>query len=151
MHHRRSVRAKTVHHTAQAASVEPIENGTVFPDQGVTLSAASAHAGTYANSDGLATAASAAASFRALPAAQAAFGTALDDRTPTAEQFDVTETDPQSADVKVSVAYPAWVVSVSGPVIFTGIGSPPAAGTTCQDVGIYDLQASAWTELMQNC
>jgi hypothetical protein len=123
-----------------------------YPDSGITVAAPSANATTLASQSQLSSAAAAAAAFRASPAAQNAFGPAVSG-TISASLQTVTEQEPIATGVKKNTPYQAWVVSVQGPVIFTGgpNSTPPPADTQCQDVGIYDLQTAEWSDYLQSC
>jgi hypothetical protein len=148
-HHRRT--------KARSAAVSSIGPGTTFADQGVTLSAASPSASSTASASSMPTSAAAVQGFQNLPAAQSVFGPTTLSDNPTATLLNVTEQDPIVSGVKVGVAYPAWVVSVSGPVeqVGTPADAPVAGGPStdlmCKDVGIYDVQTNQWTELLQGC
>lgn len=142
--HRWPVGGRPAHQAVSAGS-------TALSEQGVTLSPATLQAPVNAGASGVSTATDAVASLRSLPAAVSVFGPSLASGNPTATRFDVTESEPQNAGVVKGAPYPAWVVSVSGPPVFSGIGSPPPAGTTCDDIGIYDLEIDQWTELLQSC
>jgi hypothetical protein len=144
------------HHTRAHSATGAIGPGTTFADQGVTLSAASAQSQSYAAGSGLSTTAAAISGFQNLSSAETVFGPTTLASNPTATLLTVTEQDPIVSGVTAGVPYSAWVVSVNGPEIDTG---PPAPGATtassttatCKDVGIYDVQISKWTELLQNC
>lgn len=124
-----------------------------YPAQGVQVGAPSAQALRYAATSGLSTSSAAVAGFKQDRAAQGAFGSAITSGHPTAALATVTEQYPVTAGVSAGVPYQAWVLSVRGPAAFYGgPGSrPPPAGLQCDDVGIYDLQLSKWTELLQSC
>lgn len=124
-----------------------------YPAQGVQVGAPSAQAPRYAATSGLSTSSADVASFKQDRAAQGAFGSAITSGNPTAALATVTEQYPVTAGVSVGVPYQAWVLSVRGPAAFYGgpDSRPPPAGLQCDDVGIYDLQLSKWTELLQSC
>ncbi len=124
-----------------------------YPAQGVQVGAPSAQALRYAAASGLSTSSAAVAGFRQDRAAQGAFGSAITSGDPTAALATVTEQYPVTAGVSAGVPYQAWVLSVRGPAAFYGgpHSRPPPAGLQCDDVGIYDLQLSKWTELLQSC
>jgi hypothetical protein len=147
-------RSSSVH----AAAVTTVGPSSVFADQGVALSTAPPGASSAASASGLATSAAAITGLQNLPAAQTVFGPSTLSNSPTATLLDVTEQDPIVSGVTAGVAYPAWVVSISGPQINAGAqpGVPATSSglsnaATCKDVGIYDIQINRWTELLQSC
>lgn len=127
--------------------------GLTYPDQGVQVDPPSSQAAAIAAASPLSTPAAVLASFNQYPAAQSAFGSVLTSGNPSASLATVTEQNPIAPGVAVGIPYQAWVVSVRGPVNFYGgpNSTPPPADTQCNDVGIYDLQLSQWTELLQSC
>jgi hypothetical protein len=120
-----------------------------YASLGVTVGLPSPRAAGYATGSSLRTSAAAIAALRRSRWALAAFRTG----TPVASLHSVTETNPSVPGVRKGVRYQAWVVTVRGPVLFTGGpgSTPPPPHTKCTDVAIYDLQLARWTESLQSC
>jgi len=120
----------------------------VYAAQGVTVGPPSARAAHYAAISSLRTSASAIAALRRTRWALDAFKTGK----PKASLHTVVERHPVAPGVRTGVPYQAWVITVRGPVIFTGgPGSTPPIHPKCTDVAIYDLQLGRWTVSLQNC
>ena len=139
--------AEAAHHSTGHAATRPAT--VTYAGQGVTVSPPSGRAKHDAAMSKLRTPAAAVAAVRRSRWAMGAFRTG----TSVASLHTVTERHPVVKGIRAGVPYQAWVVSVRGPVIFTGGpgSTPPPAGTECTDVAIYDLQLARWTESLQAC
>jgi hypothetical protein len=124
-------------------------SGPISPDLGVQLGPPSAQAAGYAAASPIRTASAAIAAFAAL----GPFGSAIESGNPRATLQTVIERYPITPGVPAGVPYQAWVVIARGPVFFIGglNSTPPPAGTRCNDIGVYDVELSKWTERMQSC
>jgi len=120
-----------------------------YPEEGVTVGPPSKRAVHDAAVSSLPNPKSVVAALRQLRWAPAAFKTG----GPSVSLRSVTEKYPHVRGVSAGVTYQAWVVSVRGPVTFTGGpgSTPPPADTKCTDVVIYDLHVNRWTESLQSC
>ena len=144
------------HTPAHSASITTVGPGVTFADQGVSLASASSSASSYAATSNITTSSAAVSAVENLPAAESVFGPTLASNH-SVSLLNVTEKDPVVPGVTAGVPYSAWVVAFSGPEIVVGRpgdGPPsatPSSTATCEDVAIYDVQISQWTELLQNC
>ena len=126
---------------------------TTFQAEGITMTPVAG--GSSAAAGGM-SAPAAVSSFEQQPVAIGMVGgrAAMAAASPTAALEMVTETIPTYPGQKPGTDE-SWVVTVDNAAPDAGegvLGGPrPTSTVVCQDVGIYDISLSAWTDMFQHC